>query len=267
MSTEEQEVDLGSWWSAVATRWWLPVVGLVLGAFIGYVIALGGKDVWKASANLYLGASYSPVGGVFLQGPQANPSTAGTIAKAESSIEAAAARAGMPASALRGQIATQSISTGGGSSLVRTTGNPLVKVTVQASTRRRAAAAANALAAVVVQRLAGYSDGKIELLKARIAAEQQQLDALRRGAAAGDAAARAVLAVQLGSVLDDQLQAKQLLVQAQQIERPQVLTRAAAVKTTARSRRNSVVVGGFLGLVLGVIAALVWEPLVRRARR
>src|SRR5262249_4167333 len=158
-----------------------------------------------------------------------------------------------------------------------TTGNPLVKITVQASTRRRAAAAANALAAVVVQRLAGYADGKIELLKGRITPEQLQLYELRRGEAAGGGVeragpvgpvgARAVLAVQVGALLDDQLQAKQLLVQAQQIERPQVLTRAAAVKTTARSRRNSVVVGGFLGLVLGVIAALVWEPLVRRARR
>jgi uncharacterized protein involved in exopolysaccharide biosynthesis len=76
-----------------------------------------------------------------------------------------------------------------------------------------------------------------------------------------------VLAVQAGALRDDLLQAKQLLIQAQQIERPQVLTRAAAVKTTARSRRNSVVVAAFLGLVLGVIAALVWEPVVRRARR
>jgi len=267
LSTEEQEVDLGGWWRAIVARWWLPVLGLVLGAFIGYVIALGGKEVWNASSNVYLGAAYSPVGGVFLQGPQANPAAAGTIARAESSIEAAAASAGMPASALRGNIATQSISTGGGSSLVRTTGNPLVKITVQASTRRRAAAAANALAGVVVQRLAGFADAKINLLKGRIASEQRELDTLRRGASAGDPTARAVLAVQAGAILGDQLQAKQLLIQAQQIERPQVLTRAAAVKTTARSRRNSVVVGGFLGLVLGVIAALVWEPVVRRARK
>lgn len=247
-------------------RWWLPVLGLLVGAFLGYVIALGGKEVWNASANVYLGASYSG-SGVFLQGPQANPSAAGTIARAQSTIEAAAAQAGMPASALRGNIATQSISTGSGSSLVRTTGNPLVKITVQASTRRRAAAAANAVASIVVDRLAGFADGKIALLKTRIASEQKELDTLRRGAASGDPTSRAVLAVQAGAILDDQLQSKQLLVQAQQVERPQVLTRAAAVKTTARSRRNSVVVGGFLGLVLGVIAALVWEPLVRRARR
>jgi uncharacterized protein involved in exopolysaccharide biosynthesis len=262
----EQEVDLGRYWSAIVARWWLPVLGLVAGVLIGYLISLGGKEVWKASATVYLGASYSSVGGVFLQGPQANPSTAGTIARAESSIEAAAAQAGMRAGDLRGHVSTQSISTGAGSTVVRTTGNPLVRVTVQASTRRRAAAAANALAKIVVDRLAPYADRKIEALKERIADDQTQIDAIRRASSSGDALGGAVLAVQIGDVLDDQLQAKQLLIQAQEIERPKVLTRAAAVKTTARSRRNSVVVAAFLGFVLGLLAALVWEPIMRRRK-
>ncbi|MFL5950809.1 MAG: hypothetical protein ACJ74M_04315 [Gaiellaceae bacterium] len=261
----EQEVDLGRYWSALVAHWWLPLLGLIAGAFVGYLVSIGGKEVWKASSTVYLGASYSPVGGVFLQGPQANPSTAGTIARAESSIEDAAARAGMRAGDLRGHVSTQSISTGAGSTVVRTTGNPLVRITVQASTRRRAAAAANALAAVVVDRLSPYADRKIDTLKQRVAADQKQISAIERGSS-GDALGKAVLAVQVGDVLDDQLQAKQLLIQAQEIERPKVLTRAAAVKTTARSRRNSVVVAAFLGLVLGLIAALLWEPLVRARR-
>jgi hypothetical protein len=262
----EQEVDLGRYWSAVVTRWWLPLLGLLAGVLIGYLISLGGKDVWKASATVYLGASYSAISSVFLQGPQANPSTVGTIARAESSIERAAAQAGMRAGDLRGHVSTQSISTGVGSTVIRTTGNPLVRITVQASTRRRAGAAANALAAIVVDRLAPYADRKIKNLEQQIAADQEQIDALRRGLRAADPVGQAVLAVQLGEVLDDQLQAKQLLIQAQEIERPQVLTSASAVKTTARSRRNSVVVAAFLGLVLGVIAALLWEPLLRARR-
>lgn len=264
----EQEVDLGRYWGTIVAHWWLPLLGLIVGAFIGYLISLGGKQVWKASASVYLGASYSPVGGVFLQGPQANPATAGTIARSESTIEAAAAKAGMRAGDLRGHISTQTISTGAGSTTaVRTTGNPLVRITVQASTRRRAQVAANALAGIVVKRLAPYADRKIVSLQQRIDDDQAQIDAIRRASSSGDALGKAVLAVQVGDVLDDQLQAKQLLIQAQEIERPQVLTRAAAVKTTARSRRNSVVVGAFLGLVLGLVAALVWEPVTRRRRR
>jgi uncharacterized protein involved in exopolysaccharide biosynthesis len=36
------------------------------------------------------------------------------------------------------------------------------------------------------------------------------------------------------------------------------------VKTTARSKRNSAVVGAFLGLLLGLAAALLWERFARR---
>ena len=203
-----------------------------------------------------------------LQGAQANPSTVGTIARAESSIDVAAAQAHMPAGDLRGSVSTQTISTGAGTTTLRTTANPLVKITVQASTRRRAQTAANALAFVVVGRLAPYADGKIAALRERINADQEQIDAIHRQASgASDATAKAVFAVQLGTVLDDQLQAKQLLIQAQDVERPQVLSRAAAVKTTARSRRNSVVVAGLLGLILGLVAALAWDPLMRRRRK
>jgi hypothetical protein len=264
----EQEVDLGRYWSAIVARWWLLLAGLLVGALIGYLISLGGKQVWSASATVYLGASYSVVGGTLLQGPQANPSTVGTIARAESSIEQAAAKAGMRAGDLRGHVSTKTISTGAGASTARVTANPLVRITVQASTRRKAQIAANALAQVVVTRLSTYADRKIAGLQDRVDADQQQIDVIeRQQRSASDPTAKAVIALHLGDVLDDQLQAKQLLIQAQDVERPAVLTRAAAVKTTARSRRNSVVVAAFLGLLVGLFAALFWEPLARRARR
>jgi hypothetical protein len=264
----EQEVDLGRYWRAIVARWWLLLAGLVAGALIGYLVSLGGKQVWNASATVYLGAPYSAVGGTLLQGPQANPSTVGTIARAESSIDEAAAKAGMRPGDLRGHVSTKTISTGVGTSTTRVTANPLVKITVQASTRRKAQVAANTLAQIVVTRLAPYTDQKIVNLQERINADQQRIDAIQRQQrSASDATAKAVIALHLGDVLDDQLQAKQLLIQAQDVERPDVLTRAAAVKTTARSRRNSVVVAGFLGLLVGLFAALFWEPLARRSRR
>lgn len=262
----EQEVDLGRYGRAILAHWWLPLAGLLVGALAGYLISLGGKEVWKASSTVYLGASYSVVGGTLLQGPQANPSTAGTIARSEFAIESAAVKAGMRPGDLRGNVSTQTISTGAGTATVRTTANPLVRITAQASTRRRAQVAANQLAAIVVDRLSPYADRKIDNLTKQIAADQEQIDAIRRGLASADPVGRAVLGVQLGEVLDDQLQAKQLLIQAQEIERPQVLTHGIGVKTTARSRRNSVVVAALIGLLLGVAAALLWEPLVRRNR-
>ena len=265
----EQEVDLGRYWSAIVARWWLPLLGLVVGVIVGYLISLGGKQVWNASSTVYLGASYSIIGGNLLQGPQANPATVGTIARAQDSIAQAAAKAGMRASDLQGNVSTKSISTGAGASTLRVTANPLVRLIVQAPTRRKAQVAANTLAQIVVLRLSPFADKKIAGLQERIDADQQQIDAIQRQERGGaaDPTSKAVFALHLGDVLDDQLQAKQLLIQAQEVERPKVLTRAAAVKTTARSRRNAVVVAGFLGLLIGLLAALLWEPVVRRRAR
>lgn len=40
-----------------------------------------------------------------------------------------------------------------------------------------------------------------------------------------------------------------------------------AAKTTARSRRNTVLVSALIGLILGIVAALVYEPVLRTVRR
>jgi uncharacterized protein involved in exopolysaccharide biosynthesis len=45
-----------------------------------------------------------------------------------------------------------------------------------------------------------------------------------------------------------------------------VTTSAIAVKTAAKSRSTSVIVGAFIGLLLGIIVALAWDPVAARAR-
>src|SRR5262249_1511661 len=97
-----------------------------------------------------------------------------------------------------------------------------------------------------------------------ISADQGEIDAIRRQTrGSSDPTSKAVLGVELGDILSDQLQAKQLLIQAQEVERPKVLTYASAVRTTARGRRNSVFVGAFIGLLVGLAAALLWDRLPR----
>jgi Chain length determinant protein len=261
----EQEVDLGRYARAVVVRWWLPVAGLVAGAIVGYLISLGGSQVWKASATVYLGQPYSVISSVALVGPQTNPSAVNTIIHSEEAIDAAAAAAAMKPGQLRGHITSKSISTGAGAvGGTRVTQNPLVRITVQAPTPRKARIAANSLARQVVERLSAYASEKIELLGQRVASDQKAIDAIRSALGGSDRTTAAVLAVTLGQELQDQLSAQQQLVQARQIELPSVLTHAAAAKTTARSRRNDVVVAAFLGFILGLIAALAWEPIAAR---
>jgi hypothetical protein len=266
----EQEVDLGRYWSAVAARWWLPLGGLVAGAAIGYLISVGGTQSYKASATIYLGTPYSIIGSVPLSNAQTNPSTVNALIHSEEFVDRAAAAAGTSPDSIRGGISSKAISTGVGlTAAQRASANPLVRISVMTSTRRRATRAANSLGRQVVARLSPLATKKIQYLKERIAADQQQIDSIRRlSAGAGDTTLKAVLGIQLSDVLQDQLNAQQLLAQAQQVERPALLARAAAVRTTARSRRNSTVVGAFIGLILGLIVALAWEPIAaRRTRR
>src|ERR671934_1332543 len=108
----EQEVDLGRYWSALAARWWLPVVGLLVGAAIAYVISLGGSNSFKASATVYLGTPYSIIGNVQLSTPQTNPSTVNALIHSEEFVEKAAAFAGTSPGSIRGGISSKSISTG-----------------------------------------------------------------------------------------------------------------------------------------------------------
>jgi hypothetical protein len=161
----------------------------------------------------------------------------------------------------------QTISAGtGGLTANRVQQNPLVRISVQAATGRKALIAANSLARQVVETLSGYGRDKIALLEQRVSADQKEVDAIRRALRGSDRTTAAVFAVSLSTVLQDQLQAQTLLTQAKDVELPQVLTRAAAVKTTARSRRNDVVVAAFLGFLLGLIAALAWDPIAARRR-
>jgi uncharacterized protein involved in exopolysaccharide biosynthesis len=44
----EEELELGRYWNALITRWWLPVVGFVAGIAIGYLLSLGGHQVFTA---------------------------------------------------------------------------------------------------------------------------------------------------------------------------------------------------------------------------
>ncbi len=76
-----------------------------------------------------------------------------------------------------------------------------------------------------------------------------------------------LLQVQLNSAQSDLSTTTQLLHQATAVEEPSILTPASAARVTARSRRNSVVIGGLIGLVLGGIAALLWDRVAAAVAR
>jgi capsular polysaccharide biosynthesis protein len=274
----EQEVDVGRYARLVLERWWLPLLGLVVGAAIGYVLSLGGSQVYQAKAVIYLGQPQSPTSSAPVNSIQTNPATVNTIVHSESSLRQAAAAAKMKVGALRNSVSTSSTATG------KTTVNPLVTITVKGSQPRRVAVAANALAGVVIAKISTYADQKIANLKGLLAGETSGLtttnarinelqDAIQKQGGLSSVE-RLLLVNQLGFAEQQlqQLQQQQSntrlqLTLAQQVEKARVVTRATAVKSTAKSNRNSALVGAIIGLILGILAALLWDPLASRMNR
>jgi capsular polysaccharide biosynthesis protein len=253
----EQEVDFGRYWRLLAARWWLVAGGLVIGAVIGYAISLGGSQTFKATATLYLGQPYSASGNVQLQAAQTNPSTVRAIVRSDAVIRKVAAACKSRPADFRGGISTQTIS----GNIARNGQTPLVSITVQAKKRRKASCAANELAKIVVEKTSRFANQKIANFKAQITLDETQIALINktlqaRGLSSTD---QLLLQLRLATLQQDRLSTSQLLLQATQVEAPYVLTPASAQKVTARSRRNTVVVSALIGLILGAVAALLWD--------
>lgn len=255
MTASEQEIDVRRYWSAIAARWWLPVVGLIAGAAIAYAVSLGGADVWRGNALVYLGQPVTP-SGAQVQSLSTNPAAAGEIAGSAAAQRRAERVAGLPRGALSGRVSVAAVK----GNLSRLGQNPLVRLRVEGE-NRRVAVAANALARTVVDRVSDYADGKIRVLEEGIESLESDLaEARSRDGAADVLLWRAELSNQL-------LIARQNLELAQHVERAKVVEDAVARKVTAQSRRNQVVVGAFLGLLLGLAAALLWDTALALRRR
>jgi capsular polysaccharide biosynthesis protein len=278
----EQEVDLGRYWTSLLTRWWLPLAGLIVGVIVGYLATLGGSQVYQAKATIYLGQPLSITGTTQIQSVNTNPNTVRTVVTAPWAQQRAEQEAGLRRGALAGHVTIQApVQTLASRALGQT---QLVSIVVTGAEPRKIAEAADALAQITMKQVAaGYVTGKIANLKEQLASINSTLKsidqtilALRRAANnPGLSTVEKLLIVtqlnaqaqQRGQVVDQQTTSRQLLALAQGVEQPKLVTPAAAVKTTARSRRNSVAVGGLIGLLLGIAAALLWEPVARVVRR
>jgi hypothetical protein len=283
---DEQEVDLASAWHRLTLRWWLPIGGLVAGAIIGLALALAGGSVWRAETIVYLGQPFAPLGGGQIQSLATNPRTVGEIVRSESALQAVSKETGIAVSTLRSSISTRELVATGQLRGI----NPLIEIAIKGSPRGKVEQAADALAARVVKRVSVYVTEKVDLLERQVAVSESQLDAVETRIEAAQRQQdtliqdqsipldqRLLLSANLNSVIttadarrtalqDDLFEARQLLNLAESVESSRVVEPAAAAKTTARSSRTSLLVGGLLGLLVGAVAALAAEPILTRRR-
>ena len=262
----EQEVDFARYVRLLGARWWLLAAGLVVGAVIGYLISLGGSQVYSATATVYLGQPYTPSGGAPVNNPQTNPSSVGQIVNNKAVANTVANLCHTAAAAFQKGISTQAVATGASTKGAASAVNPLVRVSVQAKKGKVAACAANGLADAVVKRLGTYSENKIKNLQAHLSFDNQDIKQIQAAIANPNISDtdKLILQTTLRSDQLDKTTNSQLLLLAKNVESPKVLANAASNKITARSRRNTVLISALIGLILGAIAALLWEPVSAR---
>jgi capsular polysaccharide biosynthesis protein len=275
----EREIDLGRWKQAAVERWWLVAAGLVAGVVIGALLSLSGGSIYQASVLIAPGQAFSPNGAPVLN-YLSSPRGINDLVTSESTLKAAAQGAHVSVTHLRGHVSTQSVLTGAGSTASR--GAVLIKITVQLHQAQKAQDAANSLGEIVKRETtSSYVRESVNVVQSSISNYQRELSALavriaelnRQIPNERDPLTRIVLVSQADNAAQRQATisnnlaiARQQLALAQNIEYAQVIGgKANAVKTTARSRRNSVLVGALIGLIAGLIVAIVADIRARRA--
>jgi len=262
--------DLGSLRTALRSRWWLPVSGIVIGVVLGAALVAARSTTYDAYVLVAPGDVFSPSGAPILD-YGSSPAGIHDLVTSPAALSAASSRAGLRVNQLRGHVTTQSLATGLGNVAGR--GTNLVKVDVRLANPGEAMTAADVLGGFAVKGItSAYLLRSVNLYARGIASYEAQLQSLRPLISQLNSAlarpgygevTRILLANEAGSsaVRQDSLSANlaaarlQLLL-ARSSELPQLIGRAQAFKVTGFSARNAGSIGGFTGLLLGALAAI-----------
>lgn len=267
----EREIDLGRWRDAILRRRWYVVAGLVLGLVVGGLYSLSGSSSYVATVTIQPAQPFNSAGNPVLN-YTSSPLAIDLLVTSAAAVGRAAAVAHMTPGELSGHISTASISTVAGP--VTSRGTVLIEVSVSLAQAKRATLAANALGAYVVNETESpYVRESLRLYAQRDATWTMRLNDVDRtinqydavlATTKLDAFDKLVIVTEVdaaisrqGNLEDDLIANQQAVVLAKNIELAQIINPAAASKVTTRSRRNSLLFGGLLGLIIGAIVALV----------
>jgi uncharacterized protein involved in exopolysaccharide biosynthesis len=273
----EREIDLRGWLNAALSRWWIAAIGLVIGIIIGAIYSLPGGSTYSATALIAPGQAFNPAGNAVVLTYLTSQTAINTIATAPATIALAAAQSGIGPGELRGHINTYAVNQNSGE--ISNTVSPvragvLEAVTVDLNSARKADEAADAIARIIqADTLSPYVRQALNINTVRLKGYAIRLTTLKQKIAYLTKALKQpgitldqglLLSIQLdeaeatyGQTQDAQLTTQQAQSLADEVERTQIIELAKAQKSTARSRRNSVLFGGLIGLIAGSIVALV----------
>ena len=283
---DEQEIDLGRYWGAVVARWWLVLGAVVAGIVVGYLTTLGGTKQYEAEAVIYLGTPLA--GGSVVVDPPTQLALVNQLALAPETRREIAAAVGLNPRDLVGNISTKTVL--GISNAKVGPVAPIASVKVSGRPAVKIAAAANLLAQRILDSQSHYTQVKIAQLKNRPAYSRTQLASVQEKLANAQALQKRLLdssadlttklitvqtytqvilssQARISELEGAQFSYAQAFSLAQDVELGHIVTPAIPTPVNARSRSNSIVVGAIVGLILGIVAAILWLPALRKLGR
>jgi len=285
---EEQEVDFGRHLDAIVRRWWLPLVGIVLGIVIGLLVTVGRGGAYVASSIVYLGQPYAPgAPGTPILSLGTKLGFVTQLVTSRSTLRAIGAKTGVRPGQLEGRVTVSEVP--GVVTAKSSSVTPLVAITIDKFPVGKEVEIANSVGRYLVRYFSAYAQQKLSTYKARLARNNRELaqvaartaqiqQDLNKTASSALPETAKLLVLTFNNSRLQFLENRQtslessilglgdLIALNQQFEQARLVEPASATRQSSPSRRVSVTVGAVVGFVLGLIAALLWEPVAIRVR-
>ena len=286
---DDVEIALGVYVRRVVRRWWVVLAAVIVAVAIAALGSASGHTTYRAQTLIALGTPYTATGGSPITSAFCtSPIAPATLIKQDAIRIAAEQAAGLKPGQLKGHASSQPVA----GAVTKLNFTPAVNIIVQGPfAGDKTAKAADALAKGIQTSCSLYALSRLTGTQSRLTREldeQKTLDARLAGAQATLSKVQAdkslsptilllaatVAANTLSNVTQRQTQLDQfigedqsLLEQIKNVELTQIITKAKASQVTAGGKSASFGVAIVLGLIAGIVLALVSEAVVPSRRK
>jgi hypothetical protein len=285
---DDVEIDVGRYVRRVLARWWIVALSVVVVVGVALLTQTGSSsETWTARTLVFLGQPLSPSGSPLNITLGSNPATPGILIRNDELLARAAQQAGLEPGALKGHVSSQVLS----NAITKTNYTPLVNIVVQGLAKDKVASASKAVADQIVNAINTYPNKQEKVLRDLAASQKLILDTatnrlkvananLNRASSlkglstlerftATQNAINTVngISSQISQISDSYATNVQILAGLDSgVSKGQIVENPRAIRSTATSGGANIGVAVILGLLIGVVLALV-SYAVRPPRR
>jgi hypothetical protein len=276
---DDVEIDVGRYVRRVLARWWIVAISVVVVVGVALVTQTGSSsETWTARTLVFLGQPLSSSGSPLNITLGSNPATPGILIRNDELLARAAGKAGLKPGALKGHVSSQVLS----QAITKANYTPLVNIVVQGLAKDKVAPASKAVAEEIITATNQYPSAQQKVLKAYAASQKlilasandrlergnenldritnlQGITPLEKATLTGNAISNLNgITSQISQVSDSYTQTVQILAALQSgVAKGQIVENPRAVRSTATSGGANIGVAVILGLIIGIVLALV----------